>query len=151
MINPDTKEIWVFPGTAQDGSCEWQFSDAPDGQQTRSDDYVDLAKGLTDYSGYVIHMEQPKAPKPSIDLRFCTCIKCDKQLQNQGVSDYNPSGGIVFGSHGNYGCTVFDPVIGHQKLEIVLCDKCLTESANDFQVLLLGAEGGPRYFDPVKD
>ena len=46
----------IYPQDAL-GLPEWQFSDGPSGQRTRSDDYDDLELGLQDHSGCIIIYE----------------------------------------------------------------------------------------------
>ena len=60
-------EIWIVKGQVSDpsiyenavvGQTEYQFSDGPSGSRTTSADYIDLEKGLRDYSGYTIHWSE---------------------------------------------------------------------------------------------
>jgi len=62
------KEVWIVVGRVSNpdayetavafGQPEYQFSDGPIGKRTTSADYVDLIKGLKEYSGYIIHFEE---------------------------------------------------------------------------------------------
>ena len=57
--------VWVYVGEVTDvdaydgravlGQPEYQFSDAPGDGRGSSADYIDLAKGLRDHSGWIIH------------------------------------------------------------------------------------------------
>jgi hypothetical protein len=58
------KQVWIVVGEVTDtdgyegsflGQTEYQFSDGPAGSRGGSSDYIDLAKGLRDHSGYIIH------------------------------------------------------------------------------------------------
>ena len=59
------KHIWVYVGEVTDvdayngkavlGQPEYQFSDAPGDDRGCSADYIDLAKGLREHSGCIIH------------------------------------------------------------------------------------------------
>lgn len=57
------KTVWIVKGVvtsleawpdAKLGDAEWQFSDGMPGERGSSDDYLDLEKGLRDFSGYRI-------------------------------------------------------------------------------------------------
>ncbi len=64
------------------------------------------------------------------------CIVCDKPLKSafqeqdllketrRTTTSNQPSNGTCFQSHGNYGSTVFDPVVGNIFAELNLCDEC---------------------------
>lgn len=63
------------------------------------------------------------------------CIICGKELENVDVASTNqPSEGLNFYSHGQYGTTVFDPMNG-EYLEINICDTCIVEKAKQGLVL----------------
>jgi hypothetical protein len=60
------------------------------------------------------------------------CFICEKKVASVFPDPpeyiYNqPYKATVFVSHGHYGSTVFDPVIGNRHLEINICDECLLE------------------------
>ncbi len=73
------------------------------------------------------------------------CISCDKQLRSSRdnstlmPTDYGPSSGVIFYTTGNYGSSVFDSIMGEEKLEIVVCDECLKKKGK--HALLFYGEG----------
>jgi hypothetical protein len=55
------------------------------------------------------------------------CIVCNKPLFNVYEDALNqPSGGLGCVSYGNYGSTVFDPIMTGEYLEFNICDQCVT-------------------------
>lgn len=56
-----TKEVWIVVGRVTEpdspfyGEVEYQFSDSPPGERGSSADYVNLAKGLREHSGSIMH------------------------------------------------------------------------------------------------
>ena len=67
------------------------------------------------------------------------CFKCDKQLEGAAGPDVvnQPYGGTVFSSRGQYGSTVFDPVISGKTIEITICDECIREKTKKRKVLFV--------------
>jgi hypothetical protein len=65
------------------------------------------------------------------------CIVCKDKIDWNGspTGKNNPYGATVFTSRGNYGSTVFDPIMGGDFLEINICDKCLKYAAQNQRVL----------------
>jgi hypothetical protein len=59
------------------------------------------------------------------------CIVCGCQLDDalQGIEDNQPYAGTSFVTGGHYGSTAFDPMDG-SRLEINVCDPCLTRAAD---------------------
>lgn len=68
------------------------------------------------------------------------CIVCSRELreviEERGMTGTvnQPDGGVAFESYGHYGTTVFDPMDG-TRLEVNVCDECLTEAAKKGRVL----------------
>jgi hypothetical protein len=61
------------------------------------------------------------------------CIVCGKNLLNvyardDGGFNNQPHDGIAFYTHGHYGSTVFDPGHTYVRMEISVCDQCITEA-----------------------
>ncbi|MEP7162233.1 MAG: hypothetical protein ABI747_00505 [Candidatus Moraniibacteriota bacterium] len=57
---------------------------------------------------------------------FCFC--CDKELQP--INSFQPNGGVMCSSYGNYGSTAFDPNLSFGtaptiELFFLICDDCL--------------------------
>jgi hypothetical protein len=67
--------------------------------------------------------ETPSRPLP--------CIKCGTVLDPiyPDGQDSTPHAGTVFTTSGHYGSTIFDPMSERQRLEIVICDSCISELA----------------------
>jgi hypothetical protein len=57
------------------------------------------------------------------------CAICEKQLSQATLTPYQPSGGVMFTSGGNYGSTVFDPMNEPFQLLLVICDECVKSLA----------------------
>jgi hypothetical protein len=62
------------------------------------------------------------------------CIVCKTPLdnleyesQNGSKVEVHPMYGLHFTSYGHYGSTIFDPMGTGEKLDIVICDKCLKD------------------------
>ncbi len=55
------------------------------------------------------------------------CICCDKKLApiHDDEPCYQPSGGVMCTSTGNYGSTAFDSIHGEEELLFFVCDECL--------------------------
>jgi len=107
-LNKDTKEIWVFPGAVTNLECyngqatlgqrEWQFSDGPDGTQSCSEDFLDLAEGLKEYSGYTIHMEQPKR-QPDPRLPYSLALLEVRIVLEEAMKNYEADPAQTIGAH----------------------------------------------------
>jgi hypothetical protein len=59
-----TRQVWIVEGRvtcegahpfAKLGDVEWQFSDGPPGERSSSADYINLAHGLREHSGCIMH------------------------------------------------------------------------------------------------
>ena len=85
------------------------------------------------------------------------CIVCGKLLKNVFEKCNNqPDGATSFGSHGQYGSTIFDPMDGHF-LEINICDDCLTKAKSQGQVYIgrdyriISRKGGVMYTEQLDE
>lgn len=65
-----------------------------------------------------------------IEVPTLPCIACGAILRSaiEGIPSNQPSGGLVFSTYGHYGSTVFDPMDDVRRLEINVCDACLTKA-----------------------
>lgn len=59
------------------------------------------------------------------------CFKCGKELESIFPDKFQAYAGTQFISYGHYGSTLFDPMNENEYIEIVICDKCLSENANN--------------------
>ena len=63
------------------------------------------------------------------------CIVCGKTLKNVWETAENqPDSGVAFTSPGNYGSTVFDPVLTGEFIEISVCDECLVRAGEQGRI-----------------
>ncbi len=68
----------------------------------------------------------------TVDL---TCICCDKIVKAEVPEDitsvYPVYGGLIFRSIGNFGSTVFDPMVTKREeiLQVIICDDCVKSRA----------------------
>ncbi len=55
------------------------------------------------------------------------CIACDQELQPVDLhhAPYQPSGGVIARTTGNFGSTAFDSIDGTEELIFFVCDCCL--------------------------
>jgi len=67
------------------------------------------------------------------------CIACKKQVDSQEWWPF----GLVFEATGNYGSSIFDPMTGHKRLRVVICDDCVL--ANTDKVRIVEEVRGPEY------
>lgn len=86
----------------------------------------------------------PHPSKRQVEIvPVCKCFCCDKVLQTEPdafsgdhttlVPAYD---GVWFRAHGNFGSTVFDPILDKVSgkelfLQILICDDCLKKKADD--------------------
>lgn len=64
-----------------------------------------------------------------------TCIVCEKIMRHYSSNEDETiregectgilNDGVICTSHGNYGSSIYDPMMSCQKLEFYLCDNCL--------------------------
>ena len=62
---------------------------------------------------------------------FTYCFKCDKLIRMEEISDYRTplENACLWETTGNYGSTLIDNINPNsEKLEIWICDNCLTEN-----------------------
>src|SRR4029077_20185561 len=66
----------------------------------------------------------------------CIICKTKHEIEYQDKHGYVHSvyDAVLCDSTGNYGSTVFDPLFGIEKLQFIVCDKCLVERADLFYV-----------------
>lgn len=58
------------------------------------------------------------------------CIVCRKALDSvHQEAENHPDGAVVCTTRGNYGSTVFDPMVRPHRLEFNVCDDCLSAAA----------------------
>ena len=63
------------------------------------------------------------------------CIICGAALKNVWEEASNqPDGGVACTSRGNYGSTVYDPVLSAEFLEFNVCDPCLVKAGEQGRV-----------------
>jgi hypothetical protein len=64
-------------------------------------------------------------------LPTAPCFVCNKELQYEHMSKENPASrcflydGLWFDATGNFGSTIYDPIMGNDFLRIAICDKCV--------------------------
>jgi hypothetical protein len=73
-------------------------------------------------------------------MHTLSCVRCGKVLRPvQDAQDcYQPYGGIICTSSGNYGSTRFDPIALEERgneLLFFLCDECLVERKDAMYLL----------------
>lgn len=77
-------------------------------------------------------------------MKPLTCIKCDKQSEpsHPNLESNEPYAATIFVAYGNYGSTVFDPIMPNNPLhlEINVCDDCLREAIAKDQVLAVSKD-----------
>jgi len=60
------------------------------------------------------------------------CLICGRSLDSvgptAGLPRNQPSGGTAFSTSGHYGSTFFDSIDGMERLEIAICDDCMSRS-----------------------
>jgi hypothetical protein len=62
-------------------------------------------------------------------------VVCGKVLKNVFEDAQNqPSDGVACTTHGNYGSTVWDPVLTGEFLEFNLCDECLVKAGEQGRI-----------------
>lgn len=72
-----------------------------------------------------------------MSIEALPCIVCGTRLKNVWEDAENqPSDGVAATTHGNYGSTVFDPVLTGEFLEFNLCDSCLVKAGNQGRVYM---------------
>lgn len=67
------------------------------------------------------------------------CFVCKKEIDNWEYEsqdktskvEVHPMDGLHFRSYGNYGSTIFDPVVGGNFLDIAICDVCIMKNLDD--------------------
>lgn len=76
----NVSDVWIVKGQVSDpdsypdpkpvvGQTEWQFSDGPPGERGSSADYIDLEKGLAEFSGHRLHwVGNRRRFKATVDL-----------------------------------------------------------------------------------
>ena len=66
----------------------------------------------------------------------CVICRSEHKIDHQDENGYVHSvhDAVLCDSTGNYGSTEFDPLHGDEKLEFIVCDKCLVERAELFFV-----------------
>lgn len=65
------------------------------------------------------------------------CFKCDKPIEKIFFNDdfsNPPNNATYWNSQGNYGSSVYDNYSGHGRLEIYICDDCLSSSNRVYEV-----------------
>lgn len=56
------------------------------------------------------------------------CFVCGKDLEHMHhFPQHQCHGAVIFQASGNYGSTVYDPMLSSQYLVINICDECLVE------------------------
>lgn len=60
------------------------------------------------------------------------CISCKQQVDSQ---EYWPLDALVFEATGNYGSSIFDPMTGHRRLRVVICDDCVVANADHVKIV----------------
>lgn len=64
------------------------------------------------------------------------CIVCGTELVNWAYEssdgthmiEVHPMEGLHFQTRGHYGSTIFDPVMGDERLDVAICDTCIMEN-----------------------
>ena len=77
------------------------------------------------------------------------CLCCGKPLENAFPKSVQPHGATAFTTFGHYGSGVFDPMTDDEKLQVSICDECLTTAASGGRVLHLTLPPLDRRPDPV--
>lgn len=69
--------------------------------------------------------------------RVLKCIICSKSFEPalMGHDEYQPYGGIMCSSYGNYGSTVWDVMLTSEYLQFNICDSCIVQKAKQGYVL----------------
>jgi len=66
-------------------------------------------------------------------MKTIPCFICDKCLEldlefekdEDSLNLHPVYGGLWFRATGNFGSTIFDPILKEEELRIVICDKCV--------------------------
>jgi hypothetical protein len=70
-----------------------------------------------------------------MSIEALPCIVCGTPLKNVWEDAENqPDGGVACSTRGNYGSTVYDPVLSAEFLEFNLCDPCLVRAGEQGRV-----------------
>lgn len=64
------------------------------------------------------------------------CIVCGRELKNWSYEssdrthmiEVHPMEGLHFQTRGHYGSTIFDPVMGDERLDVAICDMCIMKN-----------------------
>ena len=71
----------------------------------------------------------------AMSIEALPCVVCGKALRNAFEDAENqPSDGVACTTHGNYGSTVYDPVLTGEFIEFNLCDECLVRAGEQGRI-----------------
>jgi hypothetical protein len=72
-----------------------------------------------------------------MSIEALPCIICGTSLKNVWQDAENqPNDGVACTTRGNYGSTVFDPVLSGEFLEFNLCDPCLVKAGEQGRIYM---------------
>jgi hypothetical protein len=70
-----------------------------------------------------------------VSIEALPCIICGTRLKNVWEDAENqPNDGVACTTRGNYGSTVYDPVLTAEFLEFNICDPCLVKAAGQDRI-----------------
>jgi hypothetical protein len=85
---------------------------------------------VIDFNHAESEREERQAVSPWFDVtRIAPCVRCGRVLTLAMEGETMPWAGTVFTAPGNYGSTVFDPIMGGEELMVTICDDCLRHVA----------------------
>ena len=88
------------------------------------------------------------------------CFVCGENIEcemheDEGIQEGWPYGGLWFRARGNFGSTIFDPMMNHEYLEVLICDECVKAKAKSIRHIYSIIEPRPivksRTFDKTEE